>query len=264
MNNPIQPIPCKILDIKKESVSEYTFKVAYDKMPNHGQFLQLSIPKVGEAPISVSAFGDGWLDFTIRSVGKVTDEIFKKKVGDTLFLRGPYGNGWPFDERFKGKHLVVITGGTGLAPVRSMLNHCYNHPEDVKSVTLISGFKNEAGIIFKEELQAWKEKFTTYYTLDRDQIDGWNVGFVTDFVSKVDFNSFEGDYEVIIVGPPPMMKFTGIAASKCGVPDEKIWVSFERKMSCAIGKCGHCRIDEVYVCLDGPVFNYTVAKDLVD
>ncbi len=264
MFNPLKPTPCEILDVKKESLLEYTFKVKTDITPNHGQFLQLSIPKVGEAPISVSAFGDGWMDFTIRSVGKVTEEIFKKKPGDTLFLRGAYGNGWPFEDKFKGKHLVVITGGTGLAPVRSLLNACYNDDNAVKSVTLISGFKNEEGIIFREELEKWKDKFTTYYTLDKDKIDGWNVGFVTDLVEKVDFESFDGDYEVIIVGPPPMMKFTGIAVAKQGVPDEKIWVSFERKMSCAIGKCGHCRIDEVYVCLDGPVFNYTVAKDLVD
>lgn len=264
MMNPVQPVPCKILEVKKESALEYTFKVAYDQVPNHGQFLQLSIPKVGEAPISVSAYGEGWLDFTIRSVGKVTEEIFQKKPGDTLFLRGPYGNGWPYDQQFKGKHLVFVTGGTGLAPVRSMLNACYEHPEDVKSVTLISGFKNEEGIIFREELEKWKDQFTTFYTLDKDQIDGWNVGFVTDYVSKVDYAAFEENYEVILVGPPPMMKFTGIALTKCGVPDEKIWVSFERKMSCAVGKCGHCRIDEVYVCLDGPVFNYTVAKNLVD
>lgn len=262
--NPVKPIPCEILDIKRESELEYTFKVAYDQTPNHGQFLQLSIPKVGEAPISVSGYGDGYLDFTIRSVGKVTEEIFNKKPGDTLFLRGSYGNGWPFEDQFKGKHLVVVTGGTGLAPVRSMLNACYNDDNAVKSVTLISGFKNEAGIVFKEELAKWKDKFTTFYTLDNDKIDGWNTGFVTEYIPQINYDQFDGDYEMIIVGPPPMMKFSALAAMKAGVPVEKIWVSFERKMSCAVGKCGHCRIDEVYVCLDGPVFNYTVAKDLID
>ena len=264
MNNPIRPIPCPILEIKKESLLEYTFKVQTDIQPDHGQFLQLSIPKVGEAPISVSAQGDGWLDFTIRSVGKVTDEIFNKKVGETLFLRGPYGHGWPLEEKFKGKHLVVITGGTGLAPVRSMLNTCFENDGYVESVTLISGFKNEEGIIFKPELKKWQEKFKTYYTLDRDKIDGWNVGFVTDFVKEIPFDSYQGNYEVIIVGPPIMMKLTAEKVMSLGVPDEKIWVSFERKMSCAIGKCGHCRIDETYVCLDGPVFNYSKAKYLVD
>ncbi|MCF0111473.1 MAG: anaerobic sulfite reductase subunit AsrB, partial [Erysipelotrichaceae bacterium] len=157
----------------------------------------------------------------------------------------------------------VVTGGTGLAPVRSMLNACYD-TDCCPSVTLVSGFKNEEGIIFKEELEKWKTKFTTFYTLDRDQKEGWNVGFTTEYVGKADYASFGDNYEVVIVGPPAMMKFTALAAMKAGVPVEKIWVSFERKMSCAIGKCGHCRIDEVYVCLDGPVFNYTQAKDLID
>ncbi len=263
MNNIMKPTACKILEVIKESIHEYTFKVAVDMKIEHGQFLQLSIPKIGEAPISVSNFGDGWMDFTIRSVGKVTDEIFRKEAGDTLFLRGAYGKGWPV-EQFKDKHMVIITGGTGLAPVKSILNLFYDQPDYVKSVTLIAGFKNEDSIIFKGDLDRWKEKFTTYYTLDKDQKEGWNTGFVTEFVSKVDFEKFGDDYEVVLVGPPPMMKFTGLEAVKCGVPDEKIWVSFERKMSCAVGKCGHCRIDEVYVCLDGPVFNYTQAKYLVD
>lgn len=263
MNNIVKPIPCKILDVKRESLHEYTFKVETDIKPSYGQFLQLSIPKVGEAPISVSSFGDGWLDFTIRSVGKVTDGIFRKGPGEILFLRGAYGKGWPV-EQFRGKHMVVITGGTGLAPVKSMLNLFYDSPDYAKSVTLISGFKNEEGIIFRQDLERWKEKFNTIYALDSDRKDGWETGFVTEFVSRVPFEDFGEDYEVVIVGPPPMMKFTGFKVVEQKVPEEKIWLSFERKMSCAVGKCGHCRIDEVYVCLDGPVFNYTQAKYLVD
>lgn len=200
MTNPVQPQACEILSVKKESRHEWTFRVATDAKPAHGQFMQLSIPMIGEAPISVSAQGDGWLEFTIRSVGKVTNVIFEKEAGDTLFLRGPYGKGWPV-EQFRGKHLVVITGGTGL---------------------------------------------------------------VTTFVKEIPFDSFDGDYAVVVVGPPPMMKFTGLELMNNGVDAEKVWMSFERKMSCAVGKCGHCRIDEVYVCLDGPVFPYTVARDLVD
>lgn len=229
----------------------------------HGQFHQLSIPKVGEAPISVSAFGEDWVEFTLRSVGKVTNQIFEKQAGDELFLRGPYGHGWPV-EQFKGKHLVVITGGTGIAPVRSMLTMIRNNPDYVKSVTLISGFKDEEGIVFRSEFEEWKDQFNTIYTLDKDKIDGWNVGFVTEYVDQVPWKDFKDNYEVVIVGPPAMMKFTGLACEKAGIPNEKIWVSFERKMSCGVGKCGHCRIDEVYVCTDGPVFPYTQAKTLID
>ncbi len=263
MNNPIMPVPCEILSVKQESRHEYTYRVKTDIRPKHGQFLQLSIPKIGEAPISVSGQGDGWLDFTIRSVGKVTNDIFRKRAGDTLFLRGAYGNGWPL-EQLAGKHLIFITGGTGLAPVRSLLNHCATDPGFARSVRLIAGFKNEEGIIFAEDLARWQKCFQTTYALDKDEKAGWRTGLVTAFIKEIDFHAFDADYAVLIVGPPVMMKYAGLEAVACGVPEEKIWVSFERKMSCAIGKCGHCRIDETYVCLDGPVFNYQQAKYLVD
>lgn len=263
MIHSVQPQPCTILSVQKESEHEWTFRVESDAKVAHGQFMQLSIPKIGEAPISVSSQGEGWLEFTIRSVGKVTDCIFSKQPGDLLFLRGPYGKGWPLDE-LKGKHLVVITGGTGLAPVRSLLRKCAEEPGFVEDVHLICGFKNEAGIVFHKELESWKESFHTIYALDTDEKEGWRTGFVTAFVKEIPFDSFDGNYAVLVVGPPPMMKCTGLELVKCGADPENIWMSFERKMSCAIGKCGHCRIDEVYVCLDGPVFPYTVARDLVD
>ena len=263
MCNPVQPQPCPILSVRQESAHEWTFRVATDARPQHGQFMQLSIPKVGEAPISVSAQGDGWLEFTIRSVGRVTNVIFRKRPGDLLFLRGPYGKGWPVEE-LRGKHLVVLTGGTGLAPVRSLLHMVEADPGFARSVHLVSGFKNEAGIVFHSELERWKDRFTTLYALDNDPKEGWRTGLVPSFVPELPFESFAGDYAVLVVGPPPMMKFTGLALMANGVEAEKVWMSFERKMSCAVGKCGHCRIDEVYVCLDGPVFPYAVARDLVD
>jgi len=263
INNPIMPKPCKIIGIHQETETHYTFRVESDIVPKHGQFLQLSIPKVGEAPISVSGFGDGYLDFTIRSVGKVTNEMFTLKPGDVLFLRGAYGVGWPIDE-IKGKHLIVITGGTGLAPVRSLLYKCMDDPAFVKSVFLISGFICEEGILFKNDLEVYKKAFKTIYTLDCDKIDDWEVGLVTEHVNKITLKDYDDNYAILVVGPPAMMKFTALECLKNSAKEESIWVSFERKMSCAIGKCGHCRIDEVYVCVDGPVFNYKQAKDLVD
>ena len=261
--NILQPYGCEILSVTKESAHEWTFRIKTDVKVAHGQFMQLSIPRVGEAPICVSAQGDGWLEFTIRSVGKVTDVIFKKQPGDLLFLRGPYGHGWPVDQ-FKGKNIVLITGGTGLAPVRSMLNEFAAHPEEVKDVYLIAGFKNKDFVVFKKNLKDWEKKFHTIYALDTDAEKGFRTGLVTEFVKEIPWKDFKGNYAAITVGPPPMMKFTGLELLKNGVEADHIWMSFERKMSCAVGKCGHCRIDETYVCLDGPVFNYTVARDLVD
>lgn len=263
MENILTPKSCEIIDIVKETDKEWTFRIASDVVPEHGQFLELSLPKVGEAPISVSGFGPGYLDFTIRAVGKVTDEIFKLQPGDKISLRGAYGKGWPV-EQFKNKNVIIVAGGTGVAPVRSLINKFYEEPNYVETLSLVFGFKNSEGILFKNDLDRWNEKFNTIYTLDNDTKEGWETGLVTIHLNKLHLESFGDNYEVIIVGPPVMMHFTALEFLKLGVPEDKIWVSFERKMSCAVGKCGHCRINETYVCLEGPVFNYTKAKTLLD
>ncbi len=158
--NHMIPTACKIISVVKETDIEWTFRVESPFKANHGQFMQLSVPKIGEAPISISEIGDDYMDFTLRAVGKVTNEIFEKQAGDFLFLRGPYGNGWPVEE-LKDKHLVFITGGTGLAPVRSLLNEFYNNISSFKTVTFISGFKNKESILFKDELKNW-QKFSAF------------------------------------------------------------------------------------------------------
>ncbi|WP_190972189.1 anaerobic sulfite reductase subunit AsrB [Clostridium sp. HV4-5-A1G] len=263
MTNITLPAPYKILDVIHETNAEYTFRVAYDKDNiKYGQFFQLSIPKVGEAPISVSGKGAGWLEFTIRKVGRLTEGIFGLQPNDTLFMRGPYGNSFPLD-KFRNKDLVVIAGGTGFAPVKGLLNYFYEHPKEIKSVNLIAGFKDIDCVLFEYDLKKFKTVFNTIYTLDNTKVDGFETGMVIAHIKKIPFNTFK-DYNVIIVGPPIMMHF---AAQEClanDVEESKIWVSFERKMSCAVGKCGHCKINETYVCLEGPIFNYTKAKDLLD
>ncbi|MCI1945744.1 anaerobic sulfite reductase subunit AsrB [Clostridium luticellarii] len=264
-NNPVRPEAHKILEILPQTKMEWTFRVENHIPIRHGQFMQVSIPKFGEAPISISGFGDGYADFTIRKVGKVTDELFNLKEGDYVFLRGCYGNGWPAD-RLKDRNIVIIAGGTGISPVKSIINALYDNADYAREIYLILGFKNSQSILFADELERWKKakNFHTVYTLDDEEYRDWNRGMVTDFIEKIPFKRFSGNYECLVVGPPVMMKFVGKRLLEDGIPEDKIWMSFERKMSCAIGKCGHCRIDEVYVCLDGPIFNYTTGKKLVD
>ena len=262
MENIMLPSPHKIISIVKETQAEYTFRVEYQGETQHGQFFQLSIPKVGEAPISVSGKGDGYLEFTIRKIGRLTRGIFGLQPGDTLFMRGPYGNPFPI-EQFKGKDLVVICGGTGMAPVKTLLNHFYDHPDEARSVHLIAGFKDINCVLFTEELEKFKGRFHVIPTLDNSSAPGFETGMVTAHIGKIPFSEF-ADYNVAVVGPPPMMRFAALECVKHGVPEEKIWVSFERRMSCAVGKCGHCKINETYVCLEGPVFNYSRARDLLD
>ncbi len=266
IDNITLPEPHRIIKIMEETVAEHTFRVEWHgKKVRHGQFFMLSIPKVGEAPISVSAHGDGYVEFTIRKVGRLTKGLFGLRAGDVLFMRGPYGNSFPVDS-FKDKHLVVIAGGTGLAPVRSTLQYFYDHPEEIRSVHAIAGFKDINAVLFKDDLAKFSvaEKFHTSWCLDNSEEAGFKKGFVTQYIPEVPFDTFGEDYNVIIVGPPAMFRFAAKGCMDRGATEEHIWVSFERKMACAVGKCGHCKINEIYVCLEGPVFNYTKGKELVD
>lgn len=258
----MRPEPHRILEVVRQTKAESTFRVAYDGTTKDGQFFMLSIPKVGEAPISVSGKGDGFVEFTIRKVGRLTEGVFDLQKGSTLFMRGPYGTSWPI-EQFENKPLAVICGGTGMAPVKTLLEHFYNHGEIAKDVYLIAGFRDGESALFNEERKLFAEKFHTIYTLDTGAADGFEGGLVTEHISKIPFDKLD-DYNVVIVGPPVMMHFAALECIKNNVPEEKIWVSFERKMSCAVGKCGHCKINETYVCLEGPVFNYKKAAKLFD
>ena len=264
MENIMKPAPHRILDVVKETQAEYTFRVAYEGETRHGQFFQLSIPKVGEAPISVSGKGEGYVEFTIRKIGRLTQGIFGLGPGDVLFMRGPYGTCFPIEE-FRGKALVVICGGTGMAPVKTLLTHFAAHPEETGQVYLIAGFKNAGSVLFTDTLERFRalEHFHTIYTLDSGSAPGFETGMVTAHIPSIPFGELT-DYRVAIVGPPPMMRFSAQACLNCGAAAEKLWVSFERKMSCAVGKCGHCKINETYVCLEGPVFPYTRARELFD
>ena len=267
-NNIMKPSPHRILKITHETQAEFTFRVDFRYPSQHGQFCMLSIPKVGEAPISISARGENYAEFTIRKVGRLTDGVFDLREGNMIYMRGPFGHPWPVEDVFEGpgKHLLIISGGTGLAPVRSMINHFYEHPEKIGSLYLIAGFKDIKGALFNEEREKWSkaEKFHTIYTLDDSTAPGFETGMVTAHIDKIPFGSFGGNYSVAIVGPPPMMHFSALGCMKAGVPADQIWVSFERKMQCAVGKCGHCKINETYVCLEGPVFHYPKARTLFD
>lgn len=262
-NNPYLPISAKITKITKETDIDYTYRLECDIKPQNGQFVELSIPGVGEAPISISDFDDGYIDMTIRKVGKLTEGIFNLKVGDRMFVRGPYGNGFPL-EKYKGKHLIIAAGGTGLAPVKSIINYFYENIDQLRGFDLLIGFKSPKDVLFEEEIKKWKDRINITLTVDNGD-ESWegNTGLITKFVPNVKIYNMD-ETEVVIVGPPIMMKFTSLEFMNEAVPEEKIWVSFERKMSCGIGKCGHCKIDETYVCLEGPVFNYTKAKELLD
>lgn len=263
MKNEYIPQLSTIQQVIRHTDLEYTFRMEFDGEVKPGQFFEVSLPKYGEAPISVSGVGEGTVDFTIRRVGKVTNEIFENYVGDRLFIRGPYGNGFDIDH-YKGKELVVIAGGTGLSPVRGVVDYFAHHREEAVSTTLIAGFKSPEDVLFKEDFDFWKERIHVIQTVDRAP-EGYSgaVGMVTEYISKLEIHNLENT-SFICVGPPVMIKFTVMEILKLGAAEESIWISHERKMCCGLGKCGHCKIGSVYVCLDGPVFNYVEGKELID
>jgi len=264
MENAYLPWASEILEIIQHTDIEYTFRMAYKGAVIPGQFFEVSIPKYGECPISVSGIGDGFIDLTIRRVGKVTDELHKVLIGQKFFMRGPYGNGFEM-KNFENKELIITAGGSGLAPVKGIIDKINTEINCVKDFHLLVGFKSPEDILFKSELETWRNNgLGQTLTVDSAGEDyTGNVGLVTQYVPELKIQKMD-DLAVVIVGPPMMMKFTVKAFLDRGVPEEKIWVSYERKMHCGLGKCGGCKMDDTYICLDGPVFNYVDAKKLFD
>ena len=261
-NNPYVPFSSKILEVIPHTEKEYTFRMEFEGEVKPGQFFEVSIPKFGEAPISVSGISPNSIDLTIRKVGRVTDEVFENYTGDTLFLRGPYGNGFDVNKYIDGECLVVA-GGTGVSPVRGVID-ALSESKDAKDKHIILGFKSPSDMLFREDIARWEKSMDLILTMDKEA-EGYsgNVGLVTKFIPEVKLNNVETT-QAVVVGPPPMMKFSVIELLKRGFREENIWVSYERKMCCGIGKCGHCKVNDTYICLDGPVFNYVDSKSLID
>ncbi len=262
MSNAYVPSPSKILDIIKHTEKEYTFRMEFHGSVKPGQFFEVSIPKYGEAPISVSGIGSDFVDLTIRKVGRVTNEIFEKWIGSSLLMRGPYGNGFDVS-LFENGETVVVAGGTGVSPVRGVID-ALSRTADAKDKHVIAGFRSPDDILFRKDLERWDGLLDLILTVDGAP-EGYqgNVGLVTKYIADLPLKD-AASARAVVVGPPPMMKFTIIEFLKKGFQEENIWVSQERKMCCGLGKCGHCRIGSKYVCVDGPVFNYTESKLLID
>lgn len=261
--NEYKPFLSEIKEVIKHTELEYTFRMAYEGPVKPGQFFEISLPKYGEAPISVSGIGEGTLDFTIRKVGRVTDEIFEHYTGSRLFIRGPYGNGFDLED-YRGRELVIVAGGTGVSPVRGVADHFASHSEETKGLTLVAGFKSPKDVLFRSDFARWEKTSNIILTVDADPENlGYRVGLVTKYIPGLQLHDVARTAG-IVVGPPVMMRFAVKAMLERGFREENIWVSHERKMCCGLGKCGHCLVSGTYICLDGPVFKYDQGKTLMD
>ncbi|MBW7991438.1 MAG: oxidoreductase [Planctomycetes bacterium] len=257
------PQPATVNETKMMNETELYLKLSMDDEPleyRPGQFVEVSIPGFGEAPISISSSPtkkDGF-EIVVRRIGNVTNMIHKLNTGDKIGIRGPFGEGCYPTEQARGKNLVFICGGIGLVPQRSFINYVLDNRDDYGDITILLGTKNEAQRFYRSELQEWSQRDDIHLLETVDQADdGWqgNVGVVTKLIPKI-----ESDWAsslVFICGPPVMYKFVFLTLADYDMSGENIFVNLERKMKCGVGKCGHCQINQYYVCMDGPVFRYS-------
>ncbi len=233
-----------------------------------GQFAEYSVYGEGECTFCVASphTRKGYVECTFRQVGRVTSALAALEEGDLMGFRGPYGKRFPIEE-WKGKNLVFIAGGIALPPMRSVIWACLDNRDDYKDFTIFYGARTVADLVYKHELEEWKERpdVNLHLTVDPGgATPDWKgkVGFVPTIVSEI-APSAENTIAVVC-GPPIMIKNTFPALKALGFKDEDIYTTLENRMKCGFGKCGRCNCGPVYVCKDGPVFNYAQLKDLPD
>ena len=249
---------------KMEKLFEIRLKNGRELGHQPGQFVEVSLFGIGEAPISVSSSPTkrGSFELAVRSVGNVTKALHQMNPGASLGIRGPFGKGFPVEE-MKGKDLLFVAGGIGLVPLRSLINYVLDKRSDFGRVMVLFGAKTPAEQLFLDELAKWRTSKEMEYLETVDRADaGWkgNVGVITTLFPKVTPDPKKT--VAIIVGPPIMYRFAILEAQVKGIPDDQIIVSLERRMKCGVGKCGHCQMNDIYVCQEGPVFKYARIKNL--
>ncbi len=269
-NEALIPVVGVITDIRKDTPDVKTFRVvtpdgkkAFEHMP--GQCAMLSIPGVGEAMFSItsSPTNTEFMEFSIKKCGCLTSWLHACEVGQMVTIRGPYGNGFPVETAFKGKNMLFIAGGIGLAPLRSVINYVRAHRQDYGTVDIVYGSRSMDDLVdFKEIEEEWKNEkdFNVYLTIDREQ-EGWNghVGFVPAYVKEVNIPT---DRTAILCGPPIMIKFTLQALLELGFNKTQVYTTLEFRMKCGVGKCGRCNVGNKYICKDGPVFRMDQLEEL--
>ncbi len=225
-----------------------------------GQFVMISVAGVGEAPFSISSSPTrpGTLELGIRNVGRITEAIFQLKEKDIMFVRGPYGNNFNISG-MENNDLMVVAGGIGLIPLRSVLFFSLDNRELFKRLIFLYGARTPDERLFKNELVELKQRgdVECHFSVDKDPSGKWTekVGVVTTLFG--DIKDIDPDKtSVVICGPPVMYMYVIRELLKLKIPKNQIQMTLERRMKCGIGKCGHCAVDELYTCRDGPVFTY--------
>ena len=263
------PTPARITYVEQFTPHEKFFRIelpsGFSMSHRPGQFLEVSVLGVGEAPISISSSPSrtkNVFELCVRAVGKLTDALHTMSPGDMVGLRGPFGRGFPI-ERFRGKDILFAAGGLGLAPLRSLINEVLDERGKFGRVIILYGARSPEDILFRKEFAEWqaRDDVEAHLTVDRPT-DDWegNVGVITTLFPKIKFSA--RNMVSVIVGPPVMYRFVLMELLGRGIAEGNIWMSFERQMKCAVGKCGHCQLHHIYTCKDGPSFAYADIKHL--
>ena len=267
-NHSYKDFPVEILGIKDLTDDTRYFKVRCiseemkaDFNYKPGQFVQFSIPGLGEATFSISSppTRRDFVEFGMRKVGTFTEAFFKLKEGDTFNMRGPYGNGFDMDS-MKGRDLIIIAGGLGAVPLRSALLYAEDRREEFNQVFFLNGARSPKDMLFREDFMAMAARgiLEVQLAVDADDTGEWpyEVGFVTALIPKLADKINPENTTALICGPPVMYKFVIQELLKLNVPKDQILMTLERRMKCGQGHCGHCAIGGRYTCLDGPIFTY--------
>ena len=229
-----------------------------------GQFAEVSVFGYGEAPISVSSPPDqeDSFEMCVRKLGTVTGALHAQEPGATVGIRGPLGRGFDL-ERFRGRDVLFVGGGLGIIPLRSLIKQVLNHRDEYRNVTILNGARSPAELLFRNECAEWEGRDDVTYRETVDRADnGWegNVGVITTLIPKVELDARHTI--AAICGPPIMYRFVILDLLARGMAEDDVVLSLERRMKCGVGKCGHCQMNNRYVCLDGPVFTYHEIKRL--
>lgn len=267
--SPMTPSPYRVQKVIRETYDTFSLDLAPKNGSGPmtyqpGQFNMLYSFGVGEVPISISGPKPGakGLIHTIREVGTVTRALRRLKKGHTIGLRGPFGSDWPI-EAAKGNDVVIMAGGIGLAPLRPALYTLLNQRDQYGKIALLYGARKPRDLIFTKEFETWRGKFGVQVKVTVDSADrDWsgNVGVVTTAIPRISFDP--ANTIAMICGPEIMMRFSVLELKRRGVRDDRIYITMERNMKCAVGFCGHCQFGPAFICKDGPVFRYDRIKNL--
>ena len=262
------PIPATIERIEDETPDIKTFTIRpVEPIPfAAGQFVELAVPGIGEAPFTPSSSPkiSDYMEITIMRTGRVTGWLHDMEEGDELGVRGPMGRAYPIEE-FHGREILIVGGGCGVGPLRSLLLALIDDLSAYARVIVRYGAKSADSIVFKDaQMHGWNQGDALDVMLTVDKASpGWDghVGMITDILTEDYLDCHAKDGVAVMCGPPVMMKFGTDKLLERGYQPENIYLSMERNMSCGIGQCGHCRLGRYYICNDGPVFSYDELKN---